>query len=428
MAAAVFLVFAIFLMLGVPIVSTIAISSLYPTLMGVSAAPTATALIRAIFGGADTISILAVPLFILAGTLMARGGISKKLFDVFAYFLGTLPAGMPCAAVATCLFYGAISGSGPATAAAVGAMTIPILLDLGYDKDFSASMIATAGSLGVVIPPSIPFVLYGLATGASVGSLFIAGIIPGIMIGLFLMGYCVVYCKIHGEDRTKIKANCDTLRQEGFLKLLKDSFWALLSPVIILGGIYSGITTPTEAACISVFYSLVVSMLIYKTLKINELWDLVIASVKGYAPLCFILAIATGFSRVLTLLKAPQNISLFLATHFATSWGLMFALIVLFFLLGMVMDTGPAIVIMAPILMPTLQAYGINLIHFGVVMVVCLAIGLVTPPFGLNLFVVSPMVKTPVMTLGKKSIPFIVVFFVAILLIGFVPALSLALL
>ncbi len=425
MAGMVFLIFALFLMIGLPIVSSLSVSMIFPTLMGARGATSVAALIRAIFGGADTIAILAVPLFILAGVLMARGGISKKLFDVFSYFIGNRTAGMPCAAVATCLFYGAISGSGPATAAAVGAMTIPVLEELGYDKDFSAAMIATAGSLGVVIPPSIPFVLYGLATGASVGALFIAGIMPGILVGLCLMGYCYYYCKKNGEDKEKIRSNYEILKKKGLFPLFKDSFWALLSPIIILGGIYSGMTTPTEAACVSVFYSLIVSLFIYKTIKVNEIWGLVIASVKGYAPLCFILAIATAFSRVLSLLRTPHNISLYLSSTFSSSAALLLALIVLFFLLGMVMDTGPAIVIMAPILMPTLLAYHINPVHFGVIMVVCLAIGLVTPPFGLNLFVVAPMVDTPVMTLGKKSIPFIVVFLIAILLIAYIPSLSL---
>lgn len=425
MAAIVFIVFAICLILCFPIVSSLALSSIWPALMGVRAAPKVTALIRSTFGGADTIAILAVPLFILAGMLMARGGISKKLFDVFAYFLGKRTAGMPCAAIATCLFYGAISGSGPATSAAVGAMTIPVLTELGYDKDFSACMIATAGSLGVIIPPSIPFVLFGLATGASVGSLFIAGIIPGILIGLCLMLYAYVYCKRNGEDKEKVRANYEKIQERGFIKLFADSFWALVSPIIILGGIYSGLTTPTEAACISVFYSLFVSLFIYRTIKIKDIWGIIISSVKGYAPLCFILAVATAFSRVLTLLRAPQDISAFMAVHISSPELFLFAIVILFFLLGMVMDTGPAIVIMAPIFMPTLQLMHISLIHFGVILVVCLAIGLVTPPFGLNLFVTAPMVGTPVMTLGKKTIPFIGVFMIAVFLITYIPALSL---
>lgn len=427
MAGMVFLIFGIFLMIGFPIVSSLALSTIYPTLVHARGATSIDALIRAIFGGADTIAILAVPLFILAGVLMARGGISEKLFDVFAYFIGKRTAGMPCAAIATCLFYGAISGSGPATAAAVGSMTIPILVNLGYDKNFVATMIATAGSLGVVIPPSIPFVLYGLATGASVGKLFIAGIIPGLLIGFCLMGYCYVNCRTKGEDKEKIAANYEQLKQKGFVKLFKESFWALLSPLIILGGIYSGVTTPTEAACVSVFYSLFASMFIYHSIKPNEIWSLIIESVRAYAPLIFILAIATAFSRVLTLLRAPQAISKFLAASFTSSSLLLLAIVVLFFLLGMVMDTGPAIVIMAPILMPTLRAYHINPIHFGVIMVVCLAIGLVTPPFGLNLFVVSPMVNTPVLELGRKAMPFIVVFLIAVLMITLIPALSLVL-
>ena len=426
MSALVFVVFAVCLFLSLPIVSALAISSIFPSMMGTVGAPTAESLIRATFGGADTISILAVPLFILAGVLMARGGISKKLFDVFAYFLGNKTAGMPCAAVVTCLFYGAISGSGPATAAAVGTMTIPILSKLGYDKDFSASLIATAGSLGVVIPPSIPFVLYGLATGASVGNLFIAGIIPGILVGLCLMVYAYIYCKRQGEDKQKIQENYSSLKAVGLWPLLRESFWALLSPVIILGGIYSGLTTPTEAACVSVFYSLIVSLFIYKTITIKDIWPLVISSVRGYVPLCFILAIATAFSRVLTLLQAPQSISAFMSENISSSALFLLAVVVLFFLLGMVMDTGPAIVIMAPIFLPTLATFNISEIHFGVILVVCLAIGLVTPPFGLNLFVVAPMVNTPVMTLGKKTIPFILVFLVAVLLITYIPALSLA--
>ena len=419
MAVIVFIVFAVCLILCFPIVSSLALSSIWPALMGVRIAPKVTALIRSTFGGADTIAILAVPLFILAGMLMARGGISKKLFNVFAYFLGKRTAGMPCAAIATCLFYGAISGSGPAT------MTIPVLTELGYDKDFSACMIATAGSLGVIIPPSIPFVLFGLATGASVGSLFIAGIIPGILIGLCLMMYAYVYCKRNGEDKEKVHANYEKIKAQGFMHLFMDSIWALISPIIILGGIYSGITTPTEAACISVFYSLFVSLFVYKTIKFSEIWDIIIASVKGYAPLCFILAVATAFSRVLTLLRAPQDISAFMAVHISSPAVFLFAIVILFFLLGMVMDTGPAIVIMAPIFMPTLNLLHISLIHFGVILVVCLAIGLVTPPFGLNLFVTAPMVGTPVMTLGRKTIPFIGVFMIAVLLITYIPSLSL---
>lgn len=427
MLATVFFVFAICLALSIPIVTSLGIATVWPVLTGTPGAATFESVIRAVFGGADSIPIIAVPLFILAGVIMARGGISKKIFDVFAFFIGKRTAGMPCAAIITCLFYGAISGSGPATAAAVGAMTLPILIELGYDKVFCAAMIAAAGSLGVVIPPSIPFVLYGLATGTSVGNLFIAGILPGILIGCFLMGYAYIYCKTQGEDKEKITRNYEKLREKRFIPILIDSFWALLSPIIILGGIYTGFFTPTEAACISVFYSLIISLFVYKSIKTQEIFALLTESVRGYAPICFILALANAFGRVMTLMRVPQLMSDYLSVTFSSPLTFLLAVVVLFFLLGMVMDTGPAIVIMAPILMPTLEEFGVNPVHFGVIMVANLAIGLVTPPFGLNLFVVAPLIDTPVMSVGRKTIPFITAFMIALLLITFVPAISLLL-
>lgn len=411
MIAAIFVVFAVCLALSIPIVTSLGVATIWPALMGMSGAPTLESVIRAIFGGADSIPIIAVPLFILAGVLMARGGISKKLFDIFAFFIGKRTAGMPCAAIITCLFYGAISGSGPATAAAVGAMTLPILIDLGYNKIFCAAMIASAGSLGVVIPPSIPFVLYGLATGASVENLFIAGIMPAVLIGCFLMIYAYIYCRTQGEYKEKIASNYENLRAKKLIPLLTDSFWALLSPIIILGEIYTGFFTPTEAACISVFYSLLISLLVYKSIKVNEIWGLIIDSVKGYAPICFILALANSFGRVMTLLRIPQLMSEYLTATFSSTFTFLFAVVILFFLLGMIMDTGPAIVIMAPILMPALKEFGVSPIHFGVIMVANLAIGLVTPPFGLNLFCCGSNDKYAGYECRQESSPFYCVFY-----------------
>ncbi len=428
MAAVVFIVFGVTLLMGLPIVTSMVLSTIWPRLIGAAGATSHEAIIRAIFGGADSTPIIAVPLFILAGVIMARGGISKKIFNVVAYFVGNKTAGMPIAAIITCLFYGAISGSGPATAAAVGGMTLPILTSLGYDKVFSAALIATAGSLGVIIPPSIPFVLYGTCTSTSVGNLFIAGIMPGILIGVVLMVYAVYYCKKNGEDKEKIEKNYEELRSMGLLNLLKEGSWALLSPLIILGGIYSGYFTPTEAASISVVYSLLISLFVYKTIKFNGIWDMLITSVRGYAPLIFILSIATAFARVLALLRAPQMISIFFAETLSSAPLFLIIVVVFFFILGMFMDTGPAIVVMAPILMPTVHAFNISPVHFGVIMVACLAIGLVTPPFGLNLFVAAPLVETPVMEVGRKAIPLIGAYSIALILITFIPAVSLFLL
>ena len=253
--------FVVMLFLGIPIAVAMMGTTMVPTLVDPTFPGNVNFLLRAIVSGLDTISILAIPLFMLSGAIMARGGISRKLFDVFAVFIGKLKAGMPCAVVVTCLFYGAISGSGPATVAAVGAMCIPVLTELGYSKMFAAAIVATAGGLGVIIPPSIPFIMYGVTTGESIGAMFTGGILPGVVIALCLMVYCIFYCVKHGEDKEKINSAVDALHKRGIFKVILDGFWALLTPVIILGGIYSGFFTPTEAACVSVFYAIIISCL-----------------------------------------------------------------------------------------------------------------------------------------------------------------------
>ena len=260
MTAAMFLAFILFLILSFPVAIAMGLSSCVPALIDSSFSADFVYIIRTMVVGIDSTPILAIPLFIISGTMMAQGGISGKLFDVFSYFLGNKTGGLLCATIATCLFYGAISGSGPATCAAVGAMAIPLLVSLGYDKAFCSAMVATAGGLGLIIPPSISFVNYALVTGTSVTSLFMAGILPGCLIGGCLMLYCYIYCRVHGEDKEKIRKNYEQLHRRTIFQVLRSAFWALLSPVIILGGIYSGIFSPTEAACISVVYAALVSV------------------------------------------------------------------------------------------------------------------------------------------------------------------------
>ena len=320
-AAVVFILFVICLIIAIPVSIALTIASVLPGAFDPSFTASGQFVIRSMLGGIDSFPLLAVPMFVLSGIIMARGGISKKLFDVFSYFLGNLTAGLPCAVIVTCLFYGAISGSGPATVAAVGSMTIPILIELGYDKDFSAAIVAVAGGLGVIIPPSIPFIMFGSASGESVSDLFIAGIIPGLLIGGLLMVYAVYYCKKNGEDKEKIQKVVGELHEKGLLKVLKESFWALLSPVIILGCIYSGIASPTEAAVISVFYALIVSLFIYKTMTFKDIWPALVEGVRTYAPIMFILAASIAFSRVLTLMQIPQMVSTWIVVvkHFCNT-------------------------------------------------------------------------------------------------------------
>ncbi len=423
-----FIFFAVALIIAIPVSISLGITSVLPGLFDASFTVGPKYLIRSMFGGLDSFPLLAVPMFVLSGIIMAKGGISKKIFDVFSYFLGGLTAGMPCAVIVTCLFYGAISGSAPATVAAVGSMTIPVLVHLGYDKEFSTAIVAVAGGLGVIIPPSIPFIMYGMASGESVSALFLAGIIPGLMIGALLMLYAVYHCIRYGEDKNKIRAEVDSLRQKGLLNVLKESFFALLSPVIILGCIYSGVASPTEAAVISVFYAAAVSLFIYRTITPKDLWKIFVEAVKTYTPILFVLAASTAFSRVLTLMQVPQTVSAFILDNFRNPVVILIVINIFLLIVGMVMDTTPAILILTPILLPIVKGIGMNPIQFGVVMVVNLAIGFVTPPIGVNLFVASALSDVPIMALVKKAAPMIVFFLFALLLITFIPALSLALL
>lgn len=428
MNVALLIVLFFILLLGtVSIGTAMGIVTVFPSLLDEQFTASATYVIRSMISGIDSFPLLAIPMFVLSGVIMAKGGISRKLFDVFTYFLGGRTAGIPCAVVVTCLFYGAISGSAPATVAAVGSMTIPVLVSLGYDKVFSVALVAVSGGLGVIIPPSVPFILYGTSANVSVGNLFAAGILPGILIAVLLMLYAVFYCRRNGEDRETIDAEVKKLHDKGLLQILKESIWALLTPVIILGSIYSGIASPTEAAVIAVYYSLIVSLFIYKTLDIKALPQIFSEAVKTYGSILFVLAAASAFSRVLTLLQVPSLIEGFLSDNFSSKFALLFVINVVLLFVGMVMDTGPAIVILAPILTPIVTGYGVDPVHFGIIMVVNLAIGFVTPPVGINLFVSSSLHNLPMMTIAKKAVPMLVMFFCALILITLVPAISLTL-
>lgn len=425
MLGIVFIVFLAAMILALPMAVALGAATIVPQLLDSSFPGNMYFVIQAMISGLNSTPILAIPLFMLSGALMTRGGISKRLFDIFAVIIGKRTAGIPCAVVITCLFYGAISGSGPATASAVGTMCIPLLVELGYDKTFSAAIVATAGGLGVIIPPSIPFIMYGLFTGASVGSLFKAGIVPGCLIAVVIMLYCYIYCKRNGEDKEKVAANYEALKAKGFFHILREGFWALLTPVIILGGIYGGFVTPTEAACVSVVYALIVCLFIYRSIEMKDIPQLFKDAIASYAPILMMLGLAQAFSRVLILLKASNAIQGLMAAFITNRYSLLIVLLILLLVLGMFMDCGPAVMIIAPIILPVAESYGIDPIHLGVVMVTALAVGFVTPPFGMNLFVTAPLIHEPVAKLGARALPFIGCFIAALLVITFVPALSL---
>lgn len=428
MLGTIFATMAVMLVLTVPIGVMLLAVALIPSLLDPSFTATVPFVLRNVVGGLNSTPLLAIPLFILGGIIMAQSGIAKKLFDVFAYLVGDKTGGMPCATIITCLFYGAISGSAPATTAAVGTMTIPVLDDMGYDHTFNASTVAVAGGLGVIIPPSVPFIVYSMASGASVGDMFLAGVIPGILIALCLMVYAVFYCKKHGEDKERIRKQVGSLREKGFLGVLKSSFWALLSPVIILGGIYGGFVTPTEAALISVFYSVIIGLCVYRTLKPKDLIPLCVEAVKTTAPMLLILGTAAAFSRVLSLMQA-SDIVLSLAGGLMENKFLLLLILNIFLLfMGMIMDTSPNILIFTPVMLPMVEAVGMDPVHFGIMLVVNLAIGFITPPVGVNLYVAQSLSGVSITQLAKKAIPYMCMFFIALMLITYVPAISLILL
>lgn len=427
MLGIIFVLMVVLLVLMVPIGVMLLCVSLVPSILDPSFVASIQYVLRNMVGGLNSTPLIAIPLFILGGIIMAKGGIAKKLFNVFAYMIGDRTGGMPCATIVTCLFYGAISGSGPATTAAVGTMTIPVLDEMGYDHAFSSATVAVAGGLGVIIPPSIPFIVYSMASGASVGDMFLAGVLPGCLIAVCLMAYAIYYCRKHGEDKEKIGTTVRALREKGFWNIMKDSFWAILSPVFILGGIYSGLVTPTEAALIGVIYSGLIGLFVYKTLRFRDLIPACVETVKTTAPMLIVLAAASSFSRILSLLQASQVVSGMLGGLLEHKFLLLLLINLILLVLGMIIDTSPNILIFTPVMLPLVQALGVDPVHFGIIMVVNLAIGFVTPPVGVNLYVAQSVSGVPVLKLAKKALPYILMFFAALILITYIPQISLLL-
>ncbi|MCI7301615.1 TRAP transporter large permease [Ihubacter massiliensis] len=426
--AILFIVFFGLLIIGVPIGVSVGWSMIAIALFTDTHGVTGEYVYRNIASCLDSYIVLAVPLFIFCGVIMGRGGISKRLFDFFSYFIGNFTSGLLAAVVVTCLFYGAISGSSPATVAAVGAMTLPLLVELGYDRVWVTALISVAGTLGVMIPPSIPFIWYGLTAGQSISDLFIAGILPGCLVGLILIVYSYIYWKIRGEDKERIRASVDVLRKKGLWKTFKDSFFAILMPVIILGGIYSGVVTPTEAACISVIYSILVSQCIYRTLTFKDYPAIFRETLKTLSSVMYIVAVAMAFGRVMALMGVPEMANDLVTSIFHSRTAILLIMVVIMVILGMVMEVVSALLILAPIFVPIATGAGVDPVHFGVIMVVALATGFVTPPVGLNLYVASGMSGVGIMPLAKKAYPMIAVFMLAVIAIAFIPWFSTALL
>jgi len=371
----------------------------------------------------DSFPIMAIPLFILAGDLMGAGGVSRRILSVASAFFGRFTGGLAIVTVVVCMFFAAVSGSGPATVAAVGSMVVPTMLQAGYSKSFVLALVAAAGSIGVIIPPSIPMVLYGVSTGTSISNMLLGGVLPGLMIGMVLILYSYFYSKKMGwkGDETPFD-----MRQT--LCLVWEAKWALLNPVIILGGIYAGIFTPTEAAAVAAVYAFVCGVFIHRELSPRDIFKTVAASCATTGTVMVILGCASTFARILTIEQIPVAIANAMLQVSGSPVLLLLLILVLLLIVGCVMDTTPAILVLSPILYPVAIQIGIDPVHFGIIMVVNLAIGFITPPLGINLFVAARIGNTSLETVIRGIIPFVIAMILSLLVITYVPTLSLALL
>lgn len=377
-----------------------------------------------LFEALDSFPLMAIPFYILAGNLMQTGGISRRLMHLANALVGWFRGGLGAASVLTSMFFATMSGSSSATTAAVGGIMIPAMEKKGYPKNFSAASIAVAGELGAIIPPSLPMIVYGLVANVSVGSMFIAGILPGILIGVTLMLTIVTVAVVKGfDDVGKISFG---EWMQGVIKSLADAGFALMMPLIILGGIYSGVFTATEASVVAVVYGLLVGIFIYKELKPSGLVKIFQDAAVMTGTIMMIVGFASLFAYVLAINQAPQHFGRYIAAIADGSIGFLLLANALLFVVGMFMEALAAIVILAPILAPIAAIYGIDPIHFGIVMIVNIAIGMVTPPVGVNLFIASQISGLPIEKLIRPLLMFLVVLVINVLLISYIPSISLA--
>ena len=374
-----------------------------------------------LFGSVDNYNLIAVPFFIWAGAIMTEGGISKRLVDWVLSFLGGVRGSLGLTTVGACTIFGAISGSSPATVAAIGGMIYPSLRSRGYPEYFASGLITSSGAIAGIIPPSIGMILYGVAAEESVRNLFIGGILPGLLIAAMMGAYVYFVAR-----RLDIQEG-GTFAFKNIVSTTRHGSWALGMPLIILGGIYTGIFSPTEAAGVSCLYSIIVALFIYRDLDLRGLWKVTVESAYLTAQILIIVGAAMLFSRLLTIAGVPQMIVEWLKAMDMAPWMVMAAINILLLIVGCFLDPISAILVLSPLLKPVIVAAGIDPVHFGVVLTVNLMIGMFTPPFGLNIFVTQAMFKVPLGTLYRGLVPFIIINIVGLIIISYWPDLTMVL-
>lgn len=431
--AVLFIVLFVLLVIGVPVGFAIGGASMVSMLLCSDLNMVINA--QYCYSGIFSFTVMAIPFFMLAGTIMSTGGIAKRIVNFAAALIDFVNGAIGCVSIIACMFFGALSGSGMATASAIGSMMIPEMKKKGYDPAYAATIVCFGGIVGPIIPPSLSFVLYGSSTNVSIPDLFLAGILPGILIGVIFVVTNIIICSSNGTD---LRKNSQTVvekvpmsvsmkkRLKNIGKATIDGFWALLAPVIILGGIYSGVFTPTEAACVSVIYSLIISLFVYRDIDLKGLYHTFLDTSVLNGATSFLLGYSTVFSTFMTFEKVPQMITEFLTGVSDNPYIVLLFINLILLVVGCFLDTVPAIIVMAPMLLPTVEALNIDPVHFGVIMSVNLALGLCSPPYGCNLFVGAAVAKIKMESMFKYIVPYFAIGVVALLIITYVPAISLA--
>lgn len=414
-----FVLLFVFMFIGVPIAISLGLSGAI-TIMLFSQDSISSLAIK-LFETSEHYTLLAIPFFLLAGAFMTTGGVARRLIDFANATVGHIRGGLAIAAVLSCMLFAALSGSSPATVAAVGSIAIAGMVRSGYPVNFGTGIICNAGTLGILIPPSVVMVVYAAATETSVGRLFMAGVVPGLLLGIVLMVAIYVVARIKNlpaQPRASVKE---------WLTAGRKAIWGLLLMAIILGGIYSGIFTPTEAAAVAAMYSFFVAVFIYKDVKLSECPRVLLESAKLSVMLMFIIANAMLFAHVLTTEQIPQLITETVLKWELQPWTFLIIVNILLLIAGAFMEPSAIILILAPILFPIAVQLGIDPIHLGIIMVVNMEIGLITPPIGLNLFVASAVSKMPLVDVIKAAMPWLLLLLSFLLVITYIPAISMAL-
>ena len=374
------------------------------------------------FSALDSFPLLAIPFFILAGALMSYGGISKRLVALADALVGFIVGGLAMVTVLACMFFAAISGSGPATVSAIGSFMIPAMRERGYHGSFAAAVTAASGTIGVIIPPSIPFVIYAVVSGTSVGELFIAGVVPGVLIGLSLMTVCFVVAR---KRHYLSSAERPSLAKVG--RAFREAVWALIVPFIILGGIYGGVFTPTEAAVVAVVYSILIGRFVYRELDFRTLYEALKDSVLVNGATSFMIGLSMAFAAYLSMAQIPAKMGAWLMGISSSPAVTLLIINAFLLIIGCFVDNIAAVIILTPILLPVVTQLGIDPVQFGLIITVNLAVGFITPPYGINLFVASAISDESIEGISRDIMPFVLAMVACLLLLTFVPATSMGL-